>query len=119
MRTCKTCGVESELSNFPRYVNSTGQTGYRWKCKPCRNAYNYDRKLETFYKIDRDTYDQMYEACGGSCEICNSTNALVVDHCHTTGGVRGLLCHSCNVALGHAKDSPVLLKRMIKYLERR
>jgi len=117
MRTCKECGEESELSNFPTYTNTNGQKGLRWKCKPCRNKYNYDRKLRTIYNINRATYDAMHEACGGACETCGAEDALVVDHCHDTGKVRGLLCNSCNVALGHVKDSTALLRNLIKYLE--
>lgn len=42
---------------------------------------------------------------------------LVVDHCHDTGIVRGLLCHNCNRALGLFKDKIEVLKNAIKYLE--
>ena len=42
---------------------------------------------------------------------------MVVDHCHTTGKVRGLLCTRCNNTLGGLKDSVDLAKKMIVYLE--
>ena len=42
---------------------------------------------------------------------------LVVDHCHATGKVRGLLCHNCNRALGLLKDKISVLKNAIQYLE--
>ncbi len=45
-----------------------------------------------------------------------SLNPLVVDHCHTTGKVRGLLCPNCNHLLGHAKDSVATLRNAIQYL---
>lgn len=41
-----------------------------------------------------------------------------IDHNHTTEKVRGLLCSSCNLALGHAKEDKEVLKSMIEYLER-
>lgn len=40
-----------------------------------------------------------------------------VDHCHTTGKVRGLLCGQCNISLGQAKDNPAVLRRLAGYLD--
>jgi Recombination endonuclease VII len=51
------------------------------------------------------------------CEICGEGGALVVDHCHLTGRVRGLLCaRHCNLMLGHARDNTTVLARAIEYL---
>lgn len=58
----------------------------------------------------------------GGCRICGTSNKrgkpLAVDHCHTTGKVRGLLCTSHNTALGKFKDDPGLLASAITYLAR-
>lgn len=43
--------------------------------------------------------------------------AFMVDHSHKTGSVRGLLCYNCNTLIGHAMDSPEILKRAIQYLQ--
>lgn len=43
--------------------------------------------------------------------------ALVIDHCHVTGKVRGLLCNGCNTALGAFQDDPKVLRRAISYLK--
>lgn len=52
------------------------------------------------------------------CELCgNTSNQICFDHCHKSGKFRGWLCHTCNLALGYAKDSPVLLRKMAVYLE--
>ena len=61
---------------------------------------------------------QWKEMSKNGCEICNGFNRLCVDHDHETGKVRGCLCHSCNASIGHFKNSPVLLKKAAKYLER-
>lgn len=55
----------------------------------------------------------------GECKICNttSTKPLSVDHCHSTGKIRGLLCNPCNMGIGQFKDSIVRLKNAISYLE--
>ncbi|WP_404800888.1 endonuclease VII domain-containing protein [Pseudoblastomonas flavescens] len=42
---------------------------------------------------------------------------LVVDHCHTTGKVRGLLCHNCNRALGLLQDDPEVMVKAAEYIE--
>ena len=55
-----------------------------------------------------------------SCMICGlsfETRSKLIDHCHVTGVVRGLLCFSCNTALGHFKDDIDVLKSAIRYLE--
>lgn len=55
----------------------------------------------------------------GMCPGClNSLSTVreVVDHCHETGKIRGLLCHNCNVALGHIKDQANTLYRLAEYL---
>lgn len=53
-----------------------------------------------------------------SCEICGGTKRISYDHDHATGEFRGWLCHTCNVALGMAKDDPELLEKMAAYLRR-
>ena len=45
-----------------------------------------------------------------------SSGTLVVDHKHSTGEVRGLLCHNCNRALGLLKDDPKVLQKAMNYL---
>ena len=62
-------------------------------------------------------YDSMLLAQESKCLICQEEKLLVVDHCHTEGTVRGLLCHSCNTALGKFKDNVEILERAIKYLK--
>lgn len=54
----------------------------------------------------------------GQCKSCSRSGCrLVVDHCHTTGKIRGLLCDDCNQGIGHFRDSPDLLRRAADYLE--
>jgi hypothetical protein len=53
-----------------------------------------------------------------TCEICGGTRKISMDHCHVKKVFRGWLCDDCNLALGRAKDSIPILKRMIKYLKK-
>jgi len=78
--------------------------------------------LQQQYGIDLDTYNKMLFEQNGCCAICGlhhseENKALAVDHCHTTGKVRGLLCINCNHMLGKAKDNVETLKAAIKYLK--
>lgn len=56
----------------------------------------------------------------GRCAICGVSvlppKKAVVDHCHATGRVRGILCPNCNLGLGHFYDTPALLWRALSYL---
>ena len=64
----------------------------------------------------------MLEAQGGVCACCGGppTNdrPFCVDHCHTSGAVRGLLCDNCNIMIANAKDDPARLALGMEYLRR-
>ena len=58
----------------------------------------------------------------GCCKLCNKHQSLfkrrlAVDHCHSTGRIRGLLCGNCNKGLGNFQDSKILLHKAIEYLK--
>jgi len=65
-----------------------------------------------------DDYFELLGLQGDRCGICLTPFDGVprIDHDHLTGEVRGLLCHNCNVALGHFRDSEALLRSAIRYL---
>lgn len=70
------------------------------------------------YGLTLDEYYSLIEKQKSFCAICeNPCNSLNIDHCHDTGFVRGLLCWSCNVGLGHFKNNIKSLNKAIKYLE--
>lgn len=88
-----------------------------------------DSHLHRTYGIREADYWAMHEAQGGVCAICSKPESkisnmngkvirLCVDHCHTTGGVRALLCADCNLLLGRASDDADRLRRMADYLEK-
>lgn len=69
-----------------------------------------------------DWYSKLIEEQNECCAICKKNiksfvKRLVVDHCHKTGKVRGLLCHSCNTAIGNLRDNVEILKSAIDYIE--
>ena len=71
------------------------------------------------YGMTIEEYDRLFDEQDGVCAICGRTNGnkrLAVDHDHTTGWVRGLLCHSCNVAIGLLGDDIERVAAMLEYL---
>jgi len=71
-----------------------------------------EAKLKYRYGITLVDYNTMLKKQDHRCKICDVENTcLVVDHCHASGAIRGLLCNNCNKALGFFKDSP---ERMVK-----
>jgi len=74
------------------------------------------------YGLTIDGYDKMLKDQDGKCKICGTIKPggkmknFAVDHCHTTGKVRGLLCFSCNVSIGHFADDSDNLQKAIDYL---
>lgn len=76
-------------------------------------------RLKTQFGITLEQYEARLESQNNVCAICKSASdkiALAVDHCHSTGKIRGLLCANCNKILGHAKDNVVILREAINYL---
>jgi hypothetical protein len=89
------------------------------------------RKMDTqrkrYYGITGEQYRNLLLKQEGRCAGCGKgetslnrngeVRSLAVDHCHTTGAVRGLLCDGCNNAISRANDSPSILRRLAAYLE--
>lgn len=85
------------------------------------------QRRKSNYGIENECFLQMLEAQENKCLICemifnnNGTKSEVpvVDHCHISGEVRGLLCLKCNNGIGLLKDDPLIVGRAVKYLERK
>lgn len=84
-------------------------------------------ELKKNYGITKEEYDLMFTTQQGVCAICGNPERavknksqtlrnLAVDHCHTTGKIRGLLCTHCNQGIGNFRDNPDFLTKAIEYL---
>lgn len=86
---------------------------------PSQLEYERDQKLRSKYGLSSNDWDMLYDAQLGRCAICLlplSETKVHVDHDHTTGRVRGLLCKTCNPGLGFFRDDPKVLMRAANYL---
>jgi hypothetical protein len=81
-----------------------------------------DHILHANYGVPIGEYQRMFDAQKGRCAICGRDNSgkanqrFHVDHDHKTGSIRGLLCHGCNVSIGHFRENDQILLNAIKYL---
>lgn len=116
LKPCKECGTTFQ-PNAPSHMCCSQEC----QDKAFTRAY-----LKRKYGISTEQWLQMFENQNHLCAICNeegfkldpnSKNLLVVDHCHTSGKVRGLLCHNCNRALGLFKDKISVVESAVQYLK--
>lgn len=80
-------------------------------------------RRQKIHNVSFDQYNEMLLAQNMSCAICERHQSsfkrtLAVDHDHKTGEIRGLLCHSCNTAIGSLKDDYLLVDKASAYLRR-
>lgn len=115
-RRCAECG-KNRAERF--YVGPRGR-----KCATCRRSRSrtnaHSARIGRTYGITAEEYATLLAAQQGACAICKQKRSyrLNVDHCHSTGRVRGLLCRLCNGRLlTAARDNPETLRRGADYLE--
>jgi hypothetical protein len=123
---CPKCDLTKPLVEFyPR------KGGYRSWCKTCDRS-NRPERTEEFkakekcrtlrrrYGISLAEFTALLESQSSCCAICSTDQepkqGWHTDHDHTTGKVRGILCHNCNLLLGLGRDRPAILQSAIDYL---
>lgn len=124
LRRCRCCDTtaynQEDLQLFRK--DKKQPYGRRNECKDCyaKNIRNWT--LQTKYGITQEDYLLMLEAQDNSCAICNTIETdrhgvFHVDHNHTTGEVRALLCSSCNQAIGLLKEDIIAIRKAADYIE--
>ncbi|PRY38416.1 recombination endonuclease VII [Spirosoma oryzae] len=133
-KTCRDCKETKPVTEF--YKSGTGNRlqSYCKLCNSKRASASYkriyqknpdlkkSRNLRNRYGITLDQYNQLLHRQNRCCRICGTHEdlegkSLAVDHCHSSGKIRGLLCSNCNTALGKVRDNVVILHSMIHYLQ--
>lgn len=106
---------ESELERNKEYYQTSGK-------QKKLEAYSERRRriLKSRYGITPERFDELYEQQHGACAICKQAYhaTLHIDHDHSNGQIRGLLCNNCNRGLGHFKDDAARLEEAIRYLQK-
>jgi hypothetical protein len=91
-----------------------------WREKPEVRRRRSTQNLLTLYGITLEQKEQMFLAQDSKCAICKSETTKGtgwhVDHCHETKRVRSVLCSSCNLMIGHAKENSQTLLSAVEYL---
>ena len=127
LRTCRKCGKERELRYF---TDGKGHATRSYTCDLChsrnkkapkrikklKEKIRQNNKRLRNYGLSAKALENLYKQQAGLCAVCGKAEKLVIDHDHRTGKVRGLLCNSCNSALGFAYDKPLLLFQLAAYL---
>lgn len=116
MKTCTKCKVKKPMDakHFPPH-NKT-KSGFDSWCRECRSSYRSETRRGQYRSMISDEALKDIIETVKECVICGSTEELVVDHCHKTNIIRGMLCNHCNRGLGHFKDDPELLEFARMYL---
>ena len=89
-----------------------------WRAKMLKSQIGRKNTPETIAKMSIGQTAAWARKQTGICDICGETRPLNQDHNHVTERVRGKLCMSCNTAIGHLKDNPVVLRSAADYLEK-
>ena len=131
MCVCGTCKDSLSLSSFG--VDKSKKSGKRTTCKRCDNKrqsfeVKQNQHFKRSYKLSFNDINNILKnqmglcgnrGCGVMIVLERTTkNKAYVDHNHMTGKVRGLLCNSCNLALGHMKENKNRILGLTEYLQR-
>src|SRR5262245_29484467 len=129
------CG-ERNPENYYTWVRHGRPVYHKSECKKCRNTRvqekrrddvtvrikERNRQLQRNYGITADDFEEQLKKQSYCCAICggwwedDNQYGMHSDHNHNTKEFRGVLCHNCNIMLGHAKDDVRVLRKAIEYL---
>lgn len=114
---CPSCS-----ETFPRAEFQTPAGNRKTYCKACDAKWFRNNRYKAKYDLSSADVDLILRLQDYRCAICGTLEEgrgydyLHVDHDHTTGAVRGMLCFNCNSAIGRLSDSPKVLANAISYL---
>ena len=114
-------------SRHVHYLNNTEDSKRRTKEWREDNPEKYgaiirEGHLKRRYGISRSDWEEMFTFQKGCCKVCGKHQSelkrtLSVDHCHSTGKVRALLCRQCNAALGFVNEDSFIVLKLMEYID--
>jgi hypothetical protein len=115
-KECTKCKQIKPLNSdfFP--LHNKTKSGYDSWCRMCRGNYRNEIRRGNYRALISDDDLKNLIQTTKECTICGSEEKLVVDHCHKTNVIRGMLCNHCNRGLGHFRDDPHILEFARIYL---
>ena len=118
--TCKTYKLPEDFNKLAR-----SPVGRGWQCRSCANIRGRCQHYQYRYGITEQQKFDMIEQHDNKCAVCGRTmtdkkgsRQAVIDHCHTTGKVRDILCDRCNTALGQVEEDITLCEKLIEYIRK-
>lgn len=116
---------EKLLLKNKEYLNNNPEKKKEFNAR-YNKKYREKRKeflLKKRFGISLDEYNLLFSEQEGCCAICGAhqselSKSLAVDHCHSSGKIRGLLCIPCNVGIGNLQEKIEILESAIKYLDK-
>lgn len=113
---CTRCKIEKpETAEFFPPHNRKRNGLDSW-CRQCRRGYRNANCRGKYRASISDALLADIKSSVTECVICGTGGKLVVDHCHKTGKVRGMLCQPCNLGLGKFRDDPELMEFAAVYV---
>jgi len=137
-KICSSCREEKEIERFQK----KGE-GFSSQCKDCRNKYNREvwyknnkerqkeqtakwkkknksRVIAVRHNLNEEEVKKALNNFNGFCQICGreTDGKEVLDHCHETKKVRGVICFNCNTLLGRLGDNLESVKDILNRFER-
>ena len=136
MKICKKCHQNKPITEYSHKRPKNRKPGLQPRCKVCaaedtklwnlkNKETSRDRYLKRTYDMSESEYNARLLAQNNKCPICYKEfsdekfgpDFPVVDHCHTHGHVRGIICNECNRGLGYFRDNIEALQNAAIYLE--
>lgn len=118
---CVPCAVEHSRADHKKHLEKRNKAkrSYYAAHREKIIAANKVNRLKRVYNTTPEEVSALLNEQGGKCAICHEvSDKLHIDHCHTHGHVRGLLCKNCNSAIGLLKEKPCNFISAITYLDR-
>lgn len=134
VKWCPTCQQSLSVSEF--HKDSRRRDGLHGQCKHCKKKARQKRvsrdpeaakmrnragNIRRKYGITQEDYEEMLAKQDGKCAICGTLEeenhlSFCIDHNHSTGKVRELLCVHCNFGIGYFREDIDVLEAAIKYV---